>query len=808
MLCKLMQHGFRVPDGWVLPVEVLLELLTECDQTPKQITRFINDIELPAPLVDTLSQLCTGEQLWVVRSSALGEDGKQCSFAGQLESVLHVKTIEQMCRAIKTVWASAWSETALSYQQIHNQRLDGVAVLIQHQLDAQQAGVLFTRHPITGAADVVIEWVDGLADKLVQGEVTPARLTTPLTSKPTTPTFASKLLTVANQTERRFGPGQDIEWVWTTDQQLYLVQQRPMTTPIERHTGLVDGQRAMVWSNANMAENYPTPITPLLYSIAQRGYTNYFANLGEAFGITPKRIAAMTQPLQYMTGVHRGHLYYNLSHVHACLLAAPFGTRLIQDWDGFLGVEAGAQATRNEQAPPLTQLFEALRMIAHTSHAMLNIEAGLVRFEARVDDFARRYHHQHHEGMPPDALLSGLRDFMTIRERDWVDASMTDAATTLSLGVLKQALTHLDQNTQLSALLDGIDNLISAEPIRRMWQLASALHANPTLKALLHDPPAFIHARDDHPQWFGMFDRYLDEMGFRVSGELMLTTPSLQETPEVVVALLSHYVDTPNPDRHKTTSKQKHQRARHAIFTAATKRHGRIIGSTLASIIGRVVDRVHQAISYRERARFKQALLYYRLRRLALSIGARFVQAGWLETNTDIFYLRVEEIDALLAGHALYPEATATTIQARKQAHQTAQNIRAPRVVKLTTGAYWQPGQNQPEAPADDTECTIASPGMVTATARVLQHVHEHAKLNAGDILVTQQTDPGWGPLFYTASGLILERGGLLSHGAILARELGIPALVGVQKATQNLDGCTVTLDAQRGRIIHQPEEV
>ena len=207
------------------------------------------------------------------------------------------------------------------------------------------------------------------------------------------------------------------------------------------------------------------------------------------------------------------------------------------------------------------------------------------------------------------------------------------------------------------------------------------------------------------------------------------------------------------------------------------------------------------SIGYRERARLKQALLYSRLRRVALAIGERLVRDRRLAERDDVFFLTSAELDDLLSGNAMFPHAVPELVATRKAAHAAFAELQPADVLRAREGEY--PSWHAPRSPAAaDAELTGASVcgGKSTGRARVLSTVHEARSLLPGDILVTRQTDPGWAPAFVAIGGLVLERGGMLSHGAILAREYGIPTLVGVADATTRIpDGATVALDGDLG---------
>jgi pyruvate,water dikinase len=219
----------------------------------------------------------------------------------------------------------------------------------------------------------------------------------------------------------------------------------------------------------------------------------------------------------------------------------------------------------------------------------------------------------------------------------------------------------------------------------------------------------------------------------------------------------------------------------------------------------------HASIRYRERARLKQALLYSRLRRIALAIGDELVRRDILSTRDDVFWLTVTELDELAAGGAMFAHNTRDMAALRASAHAKLSAMTPPDSFTLAEGEYLDGSPTGQDHAQRDTRAhatgalrgTAACTGCVTGRASVLRDVTEAERLAEGDVLVTRQTDPGWGPVFFLISGLVIERGGMLSHGAILAREFGIPCIVGVREATRVIpDGATITVDADE-ELVH-----
>lgn len=834
------------------------------------IASMIDAASLPADLRDALE---SESGTWVratsvaVRSSAVGEDGERASFAGQLDTVLNVDAADAaaLIRAIRTCWASYWSARALSYRSARAASLAGMAVVIQEQVDAAMSGVLFTREPddrqrAEGRGDtaacgderdagaMLVEYCEGLGDALVSGLVDPGRLrirrddltveelqTLPRASEAAaaalTPASLADLARIALDIERAFGTPQDIEWSVDVNGRLWILQTRPITTtvPTDRGPRFADrdarsSAATVLWSNANVNENFPEPISPLLYSIASAGYYHYFRNLGVAFGISRRRLAGMDRPLRGLIGVHDGRMYYNLTNLHAVLRMAPFGEHLGRAFNAFVG--AGEIAGHPEGARRWTdprrlagRAAEFARIAAQTTWQYLGLGHRVRQFERNADRFAARAHPGALAVRSLDDLLGDLSAFMDIRCHRWTNASLADAAAMVSYAMLQRALARAGADPPVAnRLLRALPGVPSSQPALRLWDLSRLIRSDARLATLFAtgSPADVLRALDvqaDVAPFKRQFDRYLEDWGFRSSSELMLTVASLEERPEPVIELLRQYARSGDEAPADVMARQATGRRRE---TSRLLRRVARRSPIRAFSVWRWLSWTQRAVAYRERVRLKQALLYTRCRRIALAIGDRLTTAGLLDAPDDVFQLAWHELDELASGRAMFPRSTRELIALRKAEHARFAARRPPDTVRLPAGAYLTdraaagPASGAGAQPTESGAAVLtgasACGGRVTARAAVLLDVNEAARLSRGDVLVTRQTDPGWGPVFCLISGLVIERGGMLSHGAIIAREFGLPCLVGVPDATSRIPhGGTVTVDADAGRCVVLP---
>ena len=845
-LSSLLRLGVAVPRGVVIPAPATAHMMAA--DTWCEIVAAWRALEAPVA---------------IVRSSAIGEDSADASFAGQLESIADVKQAHELRQAVLQCLASRGSDRVRAYERSRGHALGGLGIIIQQQIDASMSGVLFTQDP-AGRPGVLIEYCAGAGEALVGGRINPGRV---LVDDEVRREADAEGVAIADETAhalaaegRRiaaaFGAPQDIEWTIDREGRIWFVQARPITAfrpcrPPEggrQGSGEVDGSHAsgraggshgvraagqgaasagqahasageprrILWSNANVNENFPEPITPLLYSVASAGYYHYFLNLGRAFGLSRRRLQAIDDPLRQIIGVHGARMYYNLTSIHTVLRAAPFGDQLAAAFNQFVGAED--MAPKETGRPDwrgwrVVQALELVRIGACVAWQYLFLTRRVETFERTADAYAARTDPAALPRLGRAALRDRLRGFMEIRRHRWKNASLADAGSMVCYAALKALLRTLlpgeAQDALHNTLLKALPGLVSSRPAIELWALSRMIRADAALAALFAtaDPDAVIAAVRTRPGFASFaraFDRYLADWGFRCSAELMLTAPSFQENPGALVSILKSYAECDGESPEALLARQQAERL------ADTARVLAQVGWPRAVALRILLGWTQRSIQLRERARLKQALLYSRLRRVALAIGDDLCAAGRLQRRDDVFMLTFAELDALLAGAAMFPDHLAAEVRGRVTAHVALAAMRPPDTFVLEEGAYLGIG-DQGSGSAGGTPMESSRPaltgtsacgGRVTARATVLADVTEAHKLHAGDILVTRQTDPGWGPVFPLIAGLVMERGGMLSHGAIIAREFGIPSIVGVADATRLIaTGATVCLDGDRGTV-------
>jgi len=821
-LGRAMRLGLRSQDGYVLPVTAFTQNLLRLglakktaevlkanpeDQHEGDVLRdAILQGGLSPALTSSVSSVLEPGTTYAVRSSAVGEDGATSSFAGQFDSVLNCDTPEKVAQAICTVWASLLNQRALTYAQKLGSAPAAMGVIIQRQVAARASGVLFTRDPRDAkSACMEIEYCEGLGEQLVSGQITPAsgqinrgdgsfrEINASETATCWTPaenSSGSVLRDMGLALEREFGCPQDIEFSVDEEGQIVLLQSRPITTSVPE-------EPMVSWSNANIAENFPDPVCTMLQSFVARGYGAYFRSLAIAFGVPKPRVTELSDRFDILVACHGGRLYYNLSNIHALLYAVPGGRFLVRYFNNFTGAKEVVPPTQTRPTV-IREAFELAQMPFRILYQYITLGRRLKAFEAQVDAYANAAHPGDLGTKTAEDLAGLLRQFLNIRLNSWTPAALSDAAAMISYGMLGSLLSNkpdIDENE----LLQGLPGLASASPVEALWALSQDLKSGPAAEVIRSETPEDIldpHQNGDLKLAAQKIQNYLEKWGFRSSGELLLIRPTPQEDPLPVLRLLHAYLHSDDAGPIEKSAKQA------GVRKTKTQAALRSFGPARRQLFRVVLWATQTSIGLRERARMKQALLYSRLRQVALAAGHDLVSKNVLNQADDIFFLGLDEaVDTVLGAKVPIGE-----ISRRRHDMKDNEAWAPPDEFFLPKGQFFQAEDVSQEVAdpnkIDQLTGTSACAGKTRGTAAVVLDVSDIGLIQKDQILVTRQTDPGWAAVFFLVKGLVIERGGLLSHGAIIAREYGIPAVIGVKGATKSIpNGATVEVLGDLGTV-------
>ncbi|MGY2009545.1 PEP/pyruvate-binding domain-containing protein [Nocardia gipuzkoensis] len=785
---------------------------------------------------------------FAVRSSVRGEDSATDSFAGQLDTVLNVPAAG-LPAAIGTVLASAWSERALFYRA--RRGLDDApvacAVVVQVLLDSVVSGVVFSCNPQTGdPSEAVVAAALGLGEGVVAGtvdcdtyfvdrdtgaitsrivaekrsRVVPSRngpgttveeFAVPVTDAALSDPRIHELAKVAGELAGHFGAPQDIEFAYTADGRLHLLQARPVTAT---------GARETVFDNVNVAESYPGLSSPLTFSVLRAAYERVFRACHRDFGATARivdRNAADLYP--YLVATARGRIYYNISNWYRLFLEIPGMDFAIEGWEAALNIE-----NRYQRPPPPARGLARLRATALRLRVFAIILLGWLRLPRRLRAFFTAL------AAATADLERRLDQDTPERERDahallaWTERFFDELVPAYSVQIfndfLAQQMFHvvglqlrqagLAEDAALTLrneLFCGEDGVDSVDPVRSALALTAQVRADSALRALFDGPATADEvwtalSEDRFANFHAACLRHIAEFGDRTVDELKLETDPLGEHPERLVPMLRNYLrGGQNADdmiAREQAIRRAAERAADDLFAGKQLRRW---GFRFALRLAR------EHVKQRENMRLGRSRSFGLVKRVFREYGRRLHTDGLLSDPRDIFWLTYDEIAALTRGTAVDADTT-RTVAVRKADYERWRAERLPSRI-VTTGiaaagiadvALEEPGENV-AAGARVLHGIGCAPGRVEAPALVLRTPDPDVAID-GQILVASTTDPGWVFLMVAAGGLVSERGSLLSHTAIIGRELGIPTVVGVPGVTGLIEnGDVLVLDGRAGTV-------
>lgn len=787
-LSKINSCGIKVPSGFA--VHKKAHKLYTSDK------KFLKEFE--EELGEKLPEL-KGNQL-IVRSSAIGEDADDFSFAGQLDSFVVENKISSVIEGVEKCWESIRNSRAVAYQKISGNRLTEMGVVIQQFVEAEYSGVLFTQSP-KNKNHTYVEYVAGGAEPLVSGKVTPFSFSTnddlELIEDLAIPFNHKILINSAMLLKENFKKHLDIEWIYC-EGEFHFVQARPIK--------IIEKER-VYWTNTNLNENYPTPISPLLYSVARDSYYHYFKNLSKILQLGKESIRKLEYDFSNSVGVFGNMIYYNMTSIHNIFAASPYKSYFQDAFNKFVGYKVEDASTKD-----FSKKQSILRLAIRLIILNFSLDSHVKDIEKKVTDYAKNVS----EAQRIKELSLCFYEFLDLRFYQWYHASLADLFSMIHyklLGSFTKRIYGAEHVGVHNGLVQAIPDLISNQPLYASWEILKEIEKIPDGKDFfISNDSEYVITHILNASGWGkvqlLIESYLENWGFRCSGELMFTTENYIESPQKFIELLQSYFKCGKEDPRLTISKMNVERRKilkNSIKRIFRKRHIlfplAIVESAALILLSKLC---RNAILGRERVRYKQAQMYYNFKKVIFQIGTYFKEKSIIENQKDILFLTYKEIGSLLSSSDMFTEKYAEIISIRKENFAVESENKFPESFETNFGERPKTVQDYTVKVKDGNEFTglAASGGKIRAKVKVLESVLEADKISSGEILVTKQTDPGWAMVFPIIGGLIVERGGALSHGAIVAREFGIPAVLGIENITAILkDNDEVILDGDLGKI-------
>jgi phosphohistidine swiveling domain-containing protein len=810
-LVRLMNAGLPVPDAWCLPADVEFD-----------------DVGLAGALTSLLAPY--PDTRFAVRSSASAEDLEGASFAGIYDTFLGVRGVSEIAESIHACRASLRSDAAVAYRAQRGISEDvGMAVLIQRLVEPEVAGVLLTANPQRGFAnEIVIDACYGLGEALVSGRTDPdhfvldrasgevreqrigekaialrcAEIGAPKEEVVPEADRSRACLSEAQRMElhrlaqtvgERIGPGMDVEWA-LADDGLHVLQVRPIV-------GLPPLNPKDIWSRKFGDEymaDYTTPsgYTFLVDWIREHSFTNSAKQIGNHAQLAMEPLCR-----------HNGYVYFSARYAAVGARAMPKDSReeAMRGWFP-PSVLAWLAAEPFEPMLLVRTLLGPLRVPGASmarNVVALDVHARRIMTEfapKRPDDYAAR---SDAELATDLAAMVALGDdhFRIIR---W---GMGQYAPVFH-GMLERSLKSWigdGADVLYQEMVSGLPGTHTAEINRDVYALGALARTSTSLRAALlsETDPDRLRARAPDTAFWSAFDGFLDLHGHR-GATRDIAQPRWRESPGLILALVRAQVagDEPPPDP-QTLAEASAERRRTAESTAFASLGGGLTGWLRRRLLRWMYGHCCTFTVYRENQRYYLDVILAQLRGVVLEHGRRLQARGLLEDPWSAFLLEKSELVAYFAGASPIPDLS--SVIEERHAHYDTWRGRLPATFlydDVETEGEVVEGDPLPGAEAGASDGLGASRGVATGRLRVLHDVIELDRVERGDILVAENIDPGWTSVFPLLAGLITETGGLLSHGALLAREYGIPAVMGVRGATRRFrTGEQAEIDGATGRV-------
>ncbi|MEU5096549.1 rifamycin-inactivating phosphotransferase [Streptomyces sp. NPDC020996] len=826
-------EGVRVPGGFCVTtdafrrvmaeapsIEDRLEQLSRADPDDREtirtlsahIRRTIEGVAVPGDLAAEITGALArfGRQTaYAVRSSATAEDLPTASFAGQQDTYLNVVGPAAVLRHVSRCWASLFTERAVTYRRRNDidHRTVHMAVVVQRMVRPDAAGILFTADPVTG--DRKVATVDagfGLGEALVSGLVNPDVFTVrggevvaraialkqcavyalpaggvqealidPLRQRQPALTDEQvlRLVRLGRRIEAHFGCPQDIEWC-LDDDGFQIVQSRPITTlfPVPVPVPETGDRENHVYVSVGHQQMMTDPMRPLGLSMWKlTAMVPMHEAGGRLFVDVTRRLASPAGRAGLLDLVGRSDPLTR-DALETVLDRGDDFVPLLPD-EGPGGPPAdGASAPIETDPAVVTELVRRSQASIAALRRDIRTKTGPALFDFLLEAF------EEHKRVLSDPL--SIRVIMAGMEATWWLNDKLQA--------------WLGEKNAADTLTLSAPGNITSEMGLALLDVADAIRPHPEVMAFLQGVgdedfldelaklPGGTEARD-------AFEAYLDRYGMRCVGEIDITRPRWRERPATLVPVILDNVRNFEPGAAGRRFEQGRQEARKKEQDVLARLRRLPDGGRKADEAKRMIDRVRTFIGYREYPKYDIVSRYFVYKQALLGEAERLVREGVLPEQEDVFYLTFQEFHDVVRSHRVDERL----IRQRKDAFRSYHALTPPRVLtsdgEAVTGAY-----RREDVPAGALIGLPVSAGTVEGRARVI-HDMAQADLEAGDILVTAYTDPSWSPLFVGITGLVTEVGGLMTHGAVIAREYGLPAVVGVERATR------LIRDGQRIRV-------
>ncbi|MCG6971798.1 MAG: hypothetical protein LJE66_01510 [Desulfobacterales bacterium] len=827
-LSRLKKANFPVPNGFVITHSTCRKIISKGLDSKKGSgsKSAMDENVLYEQITDEiLSGFRMLGRLVAVRSSAAEEDREKKSFAGQYGTVLNVGRENDLFNAIESCFNSQFSKQVQEYARRNKISGDtlNLSVLVQKQIQPDVSGVLFTVNPVTGNDhELVVEAVKGLGESLVAGKVQPYRylingfsekivsqdisggrmgvLNGPdkcmafknIQNKQRTPLFFDEeilwdLVRMAMRIQTMYGCPQDIEWA-VADRSVYILQTRPITAM--GYQG-IDGE----WTTADFRDGGVSSevVAPFMWSLYKRVFESAMNTYLKEIRLIPRNDKTC------WSKVYFGRPYWNVGAVKKALARMPgFNER---NFDQDLGIEITYETHGVVTPFSLMGALQAIPVMVALKRTYYDQHMKTQKAVMQFKRYLKLIKAKNLSKMTEEDLEALFVDLVCHRhfelETAYFKTIFNTANARLEFKAVFDKANKEGAGFRYLPLITALRPLKPVLPLFKLWEISRYVREDPKTICILETGE--IDKIFAHPILGKTLKNFIKKYGHHSTRELDLRMPRWSEDPTFIIETLQAYIrleDENNPQAHVSSNR--------SIYENELDKSRRFF-SGFRSIqrmrFMKKLNNVRLHTWYKEEVRDWSTQAYNLIRSVSLEVGRRMMQRKILDKETDVFYLSYPEVIDLMRDKSPDLESIRRRIRANKTYMLSFRHFENPNEI----GRRWHYRYERTEnsfVTREKYKGIPCSSGETKGVVRVIHDISEADKLRAGDILVTRFTDPGWTPLFPLISGVITETGGILSHAAVIAREYGIPAVLAVQRATDNLvDGQRVMIDGSKGEV-------
>ena len=795
-LSILQQNGFNVPCGIIISAEIIK---SEMGNDVPNFSSFIQEkdwvIEHKSSLEGLINKIwdyvTTNElgRLFAIRSSANMEDGASSSFAGMFTSVLNIDNYDDFSKGFFECMLSKYGDSVISYCQAN--KIDPVLIklniIIQQMVEAEYSGVCFSLNPLNGnAKEMVIESIAGLGENLVQGLVSPNRyivnwydnvvqINEENSDNSISEPLLHKIIEVALKIQEFYGKPQDIEWAIKNDE-LYILQARPLTA--------IHFETKYDWTNADLKDGGISSevTTPFMYSLYEYAFETTMPKYLKSVKILPDYEVEkwFTQFLYYS--------YWNISATKDGVKKIPGFVELEFDQD--LGTEPNYEGKGHITKIGFKSVVQGVRILLALKKSIRNTISKSKSELELLDKIIDNYKDTDWCKFDSETLMRRAKklfydDYLKV-EGSYFNVIYDNSNNTT---LFKDAFAKKNKNNDISylKLITGLQNLSHLQPSFHLWEISRNIIANIDAYEFFKNTDGGDIANEYMAgvqiPFKQQIDEFINKYGFHSEKELSITEPNWDENPKQVFYTLCGFIlKTDSESIIDQNRKQKE------IFE---EEFSKIKAKRLQTAILN-----HRYLLWvREEYRDRSSQMYHIIRGAFLSIGNILLADNKLKSAEDIFFLEVPQVINLLKNG----EDMLEVIENNKIIHQSFRNFDKPNEIFSQRNNISNDSALDSEVKLSGIACSF---GEIEGEVYIAKTLNDAEQMPEGKIMLTKFTDPAWTIFFPKIVGLITETGGMLSHGAIISREYGIPAVLGVKNASTTIkSGDIVRIDGSTGEI-------